>query len=38
MTKLDSTLKSRDSTMLTKACLVKTIIFSVASRDLRFGP
>ena len=30
MTKLDSILKSRDITLLTKVCLVKAIIFPVA--------
>ena len=29
MTNLDSTLKSRDITLLTKVCLVKTMVFSV---------
>ena len=29
MTNLDSELKSRDITMLTKVCLVKTIVFPV---------
>ena len=29
MTKLDSVLKSRDITLLTKVCLVKTVVFSV---------
>ena len=29
MTKLDNVLKSRDITLLTKVCLVKSIIFSV---------
>ena len=31
MTKLDSILKSRDITLLTKVCLVKAIVFSVAT-------
>ena len=29
MTNLDSVLKSRDITLLTKVCLVKTVVFSV---------
>ena len=29
MTKLDSILKSRDITLLTKVCIVETIVFSV---------
>ena len=29
MTKLDSVLKTRDSTLLTKICLVKAMIFPV---------
>ena len=29
MTKLDSVLKSRDITLLTNVCLVKTVVFSV---------
>ena len=29
MTNLDSVLKSRDITLLTKVCIVKTMVFSV---------
>ena len=40
MTNLDSTLKSRDITLLTKFCLVKTMVFPVVMygcMDLRVG-
>ena len=33
MTNLDSILKSRDSTLLTKVCLVKAMVFPVNVRD-----
>ena len=35
MTKLDSILKSSDITLSTKVCLVKAMVFPVASMDLR---
>ena len=38
MTNLDSTLKSRDVTLLTKVHLVKVMIFPVALYGLKFGP
>ena len=38
MTNLDSTLKSRDVTLLTKVYLVKVMIFPVALYGLKFGP
>ena len=37
MTNLDSTLKSRDTTLPTKVHLVKAMIFSVVSMDVRVG-
>ena len=37
MTKLDSILKSRDSTLPTKVHLVKAIVFPVAYMDVRVG-
>ena len=37
MTNLDSTLKSRDITLLTKVHLVKAIIFPVVTLDVRVG-
>ena len=37
MTKLDSTLKSRDITLPTKVCLVKAIVFPVVMYGLRIG-
>ena len=35
MTKLESILRSRDITLPTKVCLVKTMVFPVVSIDLR---
>ena len=37
MTNLDSILKSRDITLPTKICLVKTVIFPVVLYDVRVG-
>ena len=37
MTKLDSILKSRDITLLTKVCLVKAMVFPVSCMDVRVG-
>ena len=37
MTNLDSILKSRDITLLTKVCLVKAMVFPVVSMDVRIG-
>ena len=37
MTNLDSILKSRDITLPTKNCLVKTVIFPVVMCDVRVG-
>ena len=38
MTKLDSTLKSRDITLSTKVHLVKAMVFPVVITDVRVGP
>ena len=38
MTNLDSILKSRDNTLPTKVCLVKTMIFQQLCMDMRVGP
>ena len=38
MTNLDSTLKSRDITLLTKVCIIKAMIFQQLCTDVRFGP
>ena len=38
MTNLDSVLKGRDITLLTKFHLVKAIIFSVVMYDVTVGP
>ena len=38
MTNLDSILKSRDITLLTKAHLVKVMVFPVVIMDVRLGP
>ena len=38
MTNLDSQLKSRDTTLLTKVYLVKAMVFPVFIYDVRFGP
>ena len=37
MTNLDSILKSRDTTLLTKICLVKAMVFLVVMYGLRVG-
>ena len=38
MTNLDSTLKSRDISLLTKVCIVKAMVFPVVILDVRVGP
>ena len=39
MTNLDSTVKSRDTSLPTKVCLVKAMVFPVEScMDVRVGP
>ena len=38
MKNLDSILKSRDITLLTKVCLVKAMVFPVVITDVRVGP
>ena len=38
MTNLDSQLKSRDTTLLTKVYLVKAMVFPVFIYDVRVGP
>ena len=38
MTNLDSTLKSRDTTLLTKVHIVKVWFFQWSSNDVRVGP
>ena len=38
MTNLDSILKSRDITLLTKVCLVKAMVFPESCMDVRVGP
>ena len=38
MTSLDSILKSRDSTLLTKVHLAKAMVFPVVRYDVRAGP
>ena len=38
MINLDSILKSRDITLLTKVCLVKALVFPAACVDLTDGP
>ena len=38
MTNLDSILKSRDITLLTKACLVKVMVFLTSHTDMRVKP
>ena len=38
MTNLDSILKSRDFTLLTKVHIVKVIVFPVSCMDVRVGP
>ena len=37
LTNLDSVLKSRDTTLLTKICLVKAMVFLVVMYGLRVG-
>jgi len=37
MTKLDSILKSRDITLLTKVCLVKAMVYPVVMNGVRAG-
>ena len=38
MTNLDSVLKSRDITLLTKVCIVKAMVFQWSCMDVRVGP
>ena len=38
VTNLDSLLKSRDITLLTKVCLVKAMVFPESCMDVRVGP
>ena len=38
MTNLDSTLKSRDTTLPTKVCIVKAMVSPVVIMDDRVGP
>ena len=38
MTNLDSILKSRDITLLTKVCIVKVVVFPVSCMVVRVGP
>ena len=38
MTNLDSILKIRDITLMTKVCLVKVMVFPVVMYDVRTGP
>ena len=38
MTNLDSILKSRDFTLLTKVCIVKAVVFPVVIYDVSVGP
>ena len=38
MTNLDSILKSRDITLLTKVCLVKAMVFQQSCMDIKVGP
>jgi len=37
MIKLDNTLKSRETTLMTKVCLVKAMVFPVVMYGLRVG-
>ena len=37
MTNLDSILKSRDITFLTKVCLIKAMVFQCSCMDVRVG-
>ena len=38
MTSIDSILKSRDITLPTRVCIVKTMVFPVVIMDVRVGP
>ena len=38
MTNLNSLLESRDSTLLTKVCMVKAMVLPVSCMDVRVGP
>ena len=38
VTNLDSVLKSRDTTLLTKICLVKAMVLPVVTYNMRIGP
>ena len=38
MINLDSILKSKDITLVTKVCLVKTMVFPVVIMEVRVGP
>ena len=38
MTNLDSILKSRDITFLTKACIVKAMVFPLSCMNVSVGP
>ena len=38
MTNLDSILKSRDTTLLTKVHIVKVVVFLIVLVDVRVGP
>ena len=38
MTNLDSTFKSRDTTLLTKVCTVKAMVFPVVMYSMRVEP
>ena len=38
MTNLDSVLKSRNITLLTKVCIVKAMVFPVVTTIVRAGP
>ena len=38
MTNLDSVVKSRDVTLLTKVCTVKAMVFQESCTDARIGP
>ena len=38
MTNIDSALKSKDITLLTKVCIVKTMVFPVVMQGCETGP
>ena len=38
MTNLDSILKTRDSTLPTKVCIIKAVVFPVSCMDVNTGP